>query len=177
DREGLPITLSFVFLAVAERAGVANVSGVPLPGHFLVKHAPPGSNERLIDVFNGGRYITHSEADEIGSSAAGLPVRSEFLRPATKREMIVRLVTNLQSFTEREEGAAASLRFADLLVAIAGEPRAEAAQRIDRARLRSRSGDAAGAREDLSWIVEHAPPGFDVEQVAEMINRLGQAGR
>ncbi len=173
DREGLPITLSFVFLEVANRAGLAHLQGIPLPGHFLVKHTPPDGRERLIDVFNGGRYLTFSEADQIGSEAAGLPVRSEFLRPATKREMIVRLVTNLQLFTERQEGAAASLRFADLLVAIAGEPRLEAGQRIDRARLRTRSGDVAGAREDLQWIIEAAPPGYDLEPISAMVDRLG----
>ena len=176
DREGLPITLSLVFMALAERAGVEHVRGVPLPGHFLVKYAPPGVDERLIDVFDGGRYLTHSEADDLGSSFAGVPVRSELLRPATKREMIVRLLTNLQAFTEREDGAAASLRFSDLLVAVAGEPRAEAAQRVDRARLQAQSGNAAAAREDLRWILEAAPPGMDVERIAEMIRRLGTDG-
>ena len=177
DREGLPITLSFVFMALADRAGVQHVQGVPLPGHFLVKHAPPGEPERLMDVFNGGETLTHSEADELGSSFAGVPVRTEGMRAATKREMIVRLLGNLQSFTEREEGAQASLRYADLLVAIAGESRAEAAQRVDRARLRSTSGDPAGAREDLLWILHAAPPGMDLDRLAEMIDQLGREGR
>lgn len=177
DREGLPITLSFVFLSVGEQAGIPDLHGVPLPGHFLVKHAPAGTDERLIDVFDGGRYLTHSEADELGSSAARLPVRSEFIRPATKREMIVRLLGNLQSFTERDESPAASLPYADLLVAVAGDARSEAAQRIDRARLRSRTGDLAGARADLQWIVDTSPPGFVLEQLNEMIERLDAAGR
>jgi len=177
DREGLPITLSFVFLAVADRAGLAHVYGVPLPGHFLVKHAPPDGNERLIDVFDGGRYLTHSEADELGANFSRVPVRSELIRPATKREMLMRLVGNLQSFTERDESAVASLRYADLLVAIAGDTRSEAAQRVDRARLRSRTGDLARAREDLEWIVKAAPPGVDLEQLTEMIDRLSQDGR
>ena len=177
DREGLPITLSFVFLSVGEQAGIPDLHGVPLPGHFLVKYAPSGADERLIDVFDGGRYLTHSEADELGSSAARLPVRSEFIRPATKREMIVRLLGNLQSFTERDESPAASLPYADVLVAVAGDARSEAAQRIDRARLRSRTGDLAGARADLQWIVDTSPPGFVLEQLNEMIERLDAAGR
>ena len=177
DREGLPITLSFVFLSVGEQAGIPDLQGVPLPGHFLVKYAPPGTDERLIDVFDGGRYLSHTEADELGSSAARLPVRSEFIRPATKREMIVRLLGNLQSFTERDENPAASLPYADLLVAVAGDSRSEAAQRIDRARLRSRTGDLVGARADLQWIVETSPPGFVLDQLNEMIERLDAASR
>jgi len=172
DREGLPITLSVVFLDLARRLGIPEVSGLPLPGHFLVAHRISKDEQRLIDVFEGGRYLAHTEADEIGSEHAGVPVRSDLMRPATPREMIVRLVTNLQSFTEREDGAATSLRYADLLVAIASEPRAEAAQRIDRARLRSETGDAPGAREDLRWILEHLPEGAESERIAEMLRRL-----
>jgi len=172
DREGLPITLSLVFLCLAEQAGIQHVRGVPLPGHFLVQHAPPDTNARLIDVFDSGRYLTHSEADELGSSFAGVPVRSDLMRPATKREMLVRLVTNLQAFTERESGASASLHYADLLVAIAGDPRTEAAQRVDRARLRAQSGEIIGAREDLTWILEAAPAGIDPDRIADMIRRL-----
>lgn len=172
DREGLPITLSLVFLVLANDAGIEHVRGVPLPGHFLVKHAPPDADERLIDVYNGGRYLTHTEADELGGSHAGVPVRSDLLRPATKREMLVRLVTNLQAFTERESGAAASLHYADILVALAADPRAEAAQRVDRARLLAQTGDTAGAAADLRWILESAPEGTDAERIAEMIRRL-----
>ncbi len=172
DREGLPITLAVLFMEVARRAGIEHVHGVPLPGHFLVKHAPPGGDERLLDVFDGGRYITHSEADELGSEYAGVPVRSEFLPAATPRDIIVRMLANLQAFTEREEGAAASLRYADLLVAVAGEARAEANHRIDRARLRAQCGDLEGSRADLKWILDTAPPGIDAERIAETYRRL-----
>ncbi len=174
DREGLPITLAVLFLEVARRSGLADVHGVSLPGHFLVKHAPPGAQERLVDVFNGGRLLTHNEADELGSEYAGVPVRSEFLPPATKREIIVRMLTNLRAFAERDEGAAASLHYSDLLVTVAGEPRAEAGQRIDRARLRVRCGDPAGARADLRWVLDAAPPGVDLERLAEMVRRLAE---
>lgn len=169
DREGLPITLSLVFLALADRAGIRDVSGLPLPGHFLVRYAPPGQTPRLLDVFNGGRSLTHAEADELGSEFSQVPVRSELMPAATKRAMIVRLVSNLQSFTERDEGPAESLRYADLLVAIAGEPAAEAQQRIQRARLRSVTGDLPGAREDLRWVIAAAPPGVDVERLSALL--------
>ncbi len=172
DREGLPITLSVLFLEVARRAGISHVSGVPLPGHFLVKYAPPGADEQLIDVFNGGRFITHTEADDIGSSAQGLPVRSEFLKPATKREILNRMLTNLQSFTERTDGPAESLRYLDLLIAVAADKRSAAAHRVDRSRVRFMTGDREGAREDLKWVLDQEPSGIDLERVSDMIRRL-----
>lgn len=172
DREGLPITLSIVFLTVGERAGIQHLHGVPLPGHFLVKHAPPGGDEQLFDVFDGGRPLTHSDADELGAQFARVPVRTEGMRPSTRREMIVRMIGNLQSFKERESGAAPSLPYADLLVAVVGEPQLEASQRLDRARLRARAGDIQGAREDLSWIVDTAPPGYPLEPIRQMLDRI-----
>jgi regulator of sirC expression with transglutaminase-like and TPR domain len=175
DREGIPITLSVLFLELARRVGLEHVAGVPLPGHFLVKHAPPDGREQLIDVFDGGRFLTHTEADEIGSELAGVPVRSEFLRPATKREIIVRMLTNLQTFTEAHESPAESLRYLDLIIAVTPDERIAAEHRLDRARLRLRAGDAAGAREDFEWILAKQPAGVDLERVAEAVRTLGRA--
>ena len=89
----------------------------------------------------------------------------------------VRVIGNLQSFTEREEGTAGSLRYADLLVAIAGDSRTEAAQRVDRARMRSASGDVDGAREDLQWVLDAAPPGLDLDRLSILIQQLSQDRR
>lgn len=172
DREGLPITLSIVFLELASRIGIPHMHGVPLPGHFIVRYAPPGEDAQLFDVFDGGRRLPHDEADALGSQAAGVPVRSEFLEPATKRAIVVRMLTNLAVFAERSGGQAAALPYQDLLVAVAGDVRAEARQRVERAQLRQRTGDLDGTREDLQWIVDHVPPGLEVDRVTELLERL-----
>ena len=39
DREGLPITLSVLYMELGRRLGL-KVVGVPLPGHFVVRHEP-----------------------------------------------------------------------------------------------------------------------------------------
>ena len=175
DREGLPITLSIVFMDVARRAGVAHVRGWPLPGHFLVAHEPQDGPRRLIDPFHGGRVLTHAEASELGSEFAGVPVRADLMKAANPREIIVRLINNLLAFTEREEAPAAALRYADLLVAIAPEPRAQAAHRIDRARIRAQAGDLEGSRDDLRWILAAMPEGTDLDRVEELLRRLESA--
>ena len=76
DREGLPITLSVLFIELARRTGIPGVQGVPLPGHFIAKHVAPDGSEQLYDIFNGGRPLTHSEADEVGASHAGVDRKS-----------------------------------------------------------------------------------------------------
>lgn len=175
DREGLPITLSIVFLDVARRAGVRGVVGWPLPGHFLVAHEPADGPRRLIDVFHGGRVLTHAEASEMGSELAGVPVRADLMQAATPREVVVRLLRNLGAFGERQDGPASALPYADLLVAVAADARAGAAERIDRARLRAQSGDIDGARADLRWILEAMPEGTDLDRVSELLRRLEAA--
>lgn len=57
-KTGIPITLSVVMIEVARRLGV-RVSGVGMPGHFLVgSHAPIGKiPDFFIDPFHGGAVM------------------------------------------------------------------------------------------------------------------------
>ena len=54
DREGLPITLSIVYIELARKVGL-NVVGVGLPGHFVVRHIPAQGESQLIDVYDAAR--------------------------------------------------------------------------------------------------------------------------
>ncbi|MFV1995159.1 MAG: transglutaminase family protein, partial [Verrucomicrobiales bacterium] len=54
DHEGIPITLSILYMELARRAGVEGVVGIPLPSHFLVQHRPEKGRRPYIDVFDGG---------------------------------------------------------------------------------------------------------------------------
>jgi regulator of sirC expression with transglutaminase-like and TPR domain len=53
-RKGIPISLSVLTIAVAERAGM-DVEGVGFPGHFLVRVG--GSEGVYQDPFNGGELL------------------------------------------------------------------------------------------------------------------------
>lgn len=172
DREGIPITLSIVFLEVARAAGIAHLQGLPLPGHFLVRHSPPGGTPRLYDPFNGGIPITFSEADELGSQSAGVPVRSEFLEGATPRSILIRMIHNLRAFTMERSGVESALPYSDLLVALAPDARSAAAERVDRARLKSQLGDRDGAAADLRAILETVPTGPQETRIREALKAL-----
>ena len=49
DREGLPITLSILFMELAQRIGLDGVGGLPLPRHFMVAFKPKQGPEQIID--------------------------------------------------------------------------------------------------------------------------------
>jgi regulator of sirC expression with transglutaminase-like and TPR domain len=169
DREGLPLTLAVIFLDLATRIGLDNVAATSTPGHVLVKFTPAGGQEQLLDVFEGGRFLTRAEAAELVESYTGGPLRAEHLRSATPRELIARLLRNLMAAAEREDKPEDSLRYLDLIVALQPE---SALERLSRGMLRLRLGDSAGAREDLQWLLDTAPPGLDLERVAELYRSL-----
>src|SRR5262249_3387602 len=56
DREGLPITLSVIYIELARKIGL-KIVGVSLPGHFVVRHEPAEGDAQLIDVYERGHVV------------------------------------------------------------------------------------------------------------------------
>jgi serine protease Do len=172
DREGLPITLSVLFLELARRIGVKDLSGAPLSGHFMVLYNPGPGEERFIDVFDGGKMLNLSEAEEVASQASQTAVRVD-LTSATKKEIIIRVLRNLANWAERSESPRNSLRYLDVVVALAPDAPLE---RLGRAMARLGTGDTAGARQDLQFVIEAEPPGVDLRRVEDLFQRLQRTG-
>jgi serine protease Do len=147
---------------------VKDISGVPVPTRFMVRHAPKGGLERIIDVFDGGKILTRSEAVELVAEDADKIAEEDFA-PATKRAIIIRMLRNLLGVAQRAGDSAAALRYLDTVLVLQPD---SAADRLNRARLRSQSGDIPGAKEDLRWILDHESPGVDLERVAEWFRSL-----
>ncbi|MBV9492633.1 MAG: transglutaminase family protein [Acidobacteria bacterium] len=102
DRKlGIPITLSIVFLHVAQRVGL-NAFGVGLPGHYVVK-VQFELNEVYIDPFRDGATLSMSELAELVGGVSGGRVRlaSEHLRAWTPRQTLIRVLANLQGMWAR----------------------------------------------------------------------------
>ena len=169
DREGIPITLSVLFLELGRRVGLKDLAGVPLPGHFMVKFAPDSDDDQLIDVFNEGKVITRDQADELVHEYTGGPLADTHLKPAKKREIVIRMLRNLHSSAQRTESDVESLRYLDVILALSPE---SALDHLDRARLRLQFGDRPGARVDFKWLLDNDPPGIDMDRVAEVFQSL-----
>ncbi|MBI4601954.1 MAG: trypsin-like peptidase domain-containing protein [Planctomycetes bacterium] len=169
DREGIPITLSVVFLEIARRAGVP-AAGVAAPRHFLVRSPPAGAEPALVDAF-GGRIVTRAEAEAL----CGRLLAETDLAPAPKRGVVVRMIHNLLGIAQREGDGPGALRYLDAVVALDGA--AAGPERWMRAVLRFRSGDRRGASEDLRWLLEHgAPPGVDRAEVEDLLRAVEGGG-
>jgi regulator of sirC expression with transglutaminase-like and TPR domain len=120
-RRGLPILLSVVYIEVGRRAHIP-ITGVGLPGHFVVGHA--GSNPPLLlDPFNGGAAI------EVG--AVPLPWTSA-------HDIVMRMLNNLVGAYHRRGDLAAAIRAAELRLVIPAPEGVRDALRAETRALRAR---------------------------------------
>lgn len=93
-RTGIPITLALVYMEIGRRAGVP-VQGIGFPGHFLAKLA--GGEEVVFDPFFG-QVLTEEQCERRLQAVLGkdAPFDRTFLRAATAREIVVRILRNLK---------------------------------------------------------------------------------
>lgn len=91
-RIGLPITLSVVYLAVAQRVGMP-LDGVGLPAHFVLRH--PGASARpYLDPFNRSRLLDEAACKEIVRDH-GFTLRRDHLATVSPQEIAARICRNL----------------------------------------------------------------------------------
>jgi regulator of sirC expression with transglutaminase-like and TPR domain len=94
-RRGIPITLSVLFMEVARRHDVA-VSGIGMPGHFLVQER--GATDRWCDPFHGGVMLDWDDCARLFSSIHGDARRlgPHDLEPTPARAIVARVLANLE---------------------------------------------------------------------------------
>ncbi len=166
QREGIPISLSVLFMELGRRIGLEGLKGHPLPGHFMVVNKAKTGADVIIDVFEGGRELSHSEADLVIGRFSEGGVKSETLEPSRKRDIISRMIRNLLSIAEKESVPADSLHYLDLILALQPD---SSLDRLQRARLRAQQNDTAGAKEDVQWLIDHSPPGVDPDRLQDLL--------
>jgi regulator of sirC expression with transglutaminase-like and TPR domain len=92
---GIPISLSVLMIEVARRIGIG-LHGVGMPGHFLVGvDAVP---DRFFDPFHAGASLDAAGARALFARVQGphVPWRDEFLAPTPTRQVLLRMLANLQ---------------------------------------------------------------------------------
>jgi regulator of sirC expression with transglutaminase-like and TPR domain len=89
-RQGLPLTLTLVYILVGRRAGL-EIEGISAPGHFLARLGPV-----VFDPYYNGRIITAEEWNRITAEVA--PEHRHLLHKACSPvQMMHRLLINLRN--------------------------------------------------------------------------------
>jgi regulator of sirC expression with transglutaminase-like and TPR domain len=170
-RTGIPITLSVLYLEIARRIGL-KLSGVGMPGHFLVKYADD-EQEILIDPFNGGRLLSEEKCREMIEELYGGKVKFHpaFLYAVTKRQILARMLQNLKGIYARAGDHHKTLAAIERAMLI----NPEAAQEIrDRGLVYFGMERYAMALSSLEEYLRRAPQAADAKEIKERINQLRQ---
>lgn len=162
-RRGIPITLAVLLLELGEQAGL-RMTGVAFPGHFLVK-CRVGLGEVVLDPFTGAA-LTPTRLDErlaVYRQGSGLPDDMElplefFLRAATPREILARMLRNLKEVHRAARDWPRLLAVQQRLVVLLP---GDAAERRDRGLVLDALGAHAAAADDLAFYLAHCGDAAD----------------
>lgn len=168
-RKGIPLTLGIVLLEVGWRLGLP-LEGVNFPGHFLVRFKGEAVS-LLADPFDRGRLRFEDQAQELLDRVYGGMVRVQpnFLKAAGRRDMLVRLLTNLKgvylNVEDHERALAAVERILLIHPTAAGEIR-------DRGTLLAELGRREEALAQLEWYLDYAPEAADAGRIRALVDEL-----
>ena len=172
DREGLPITLSVLYMELARRLDL-KVVGVGLPGHFVVRFEPQEGESILVDVFENAEPLTLETARTMIRVRLNGQVDKEeterlietFLEASTPKAILLRMLSNLRGAAEEDRDLDSILRYLDTALVIQPDSLETRARRID---MRIRSGRIPEALVDIDWMLDKRPEGMDVNQVLQL---------
>jgi regulator of sirC expression with transglutaminase-like and TPR domain len=171
-RLGIPLTLSMVYLEVGWRLGLP-LGGVNFPGHFLVRFE--GEAVRLlVDPFQAGLVLFEDQAQDLLDRVYGGAVKlaPEHLRPATRKDMLARMLSNLKGIYLNARDDVRALAAIERILIV--RPDAEV-ERRDLGMILARMGrvpEALAARESY---LERAPTTQDAERVRVLMAELRKA--
>jgi len=170
DRKlGIPLTLGVVVLEVGWRLGLP-VEGVNFPGHFLVRFRGDAI-DLLVDPYDGGAVRFEDEAQELLDRVYGgiIRVQESFLKTATRREMLVRLLMNLKSLYMNVRDHTRALAAVERILLI----RPIAAVEIrDKGVILARLGRREEAVEQLEAYLNVAPEAPDSQRILGLVEDL-----
>ena len=172
-KKGVPLTLGIVLLEVGWRLDLP-LEGVSFPGHFLVRY--DGVAVRLlVDPFDSGRIWFEDQAQELLDRVYGgmVTVRPRFLKVSARREMLVRLLTQLKGiYLNVQDNDRALATIERILVIHPTAPR----QIRDKGTLLARMGRSGEALEQLQWYLDYAPDASDAGQIRTLVKDLRSWG-
>ena len=171
DREGLPISLSVLYMELARRLDL-NVAGIGMPGHFIVqfRSAENPATREWIDVFHRGRRLSQQDVQR-HIRAQGLPLLPQFTEVSTSQQIIERMLRNLLNLAESDRDDRQVLKYLEVLLALSSDNSEFRAKRLE---LRARSGLIEAAIEDADWFLEHQPRGADIGRLEQLKAGLQQ---
>lgn len=176
-RTGIPITLSVLYMELGRRIGLP-LEGVSFPGHFLVRLELRGGT-LVLDPFAGGDPQSEDELRQRlervipRDATGGVPVRElpleQFLEPASKRQILARILRNLKSIYRQAEMPARMLEVLNRALVVSPESTADLR---DRGIVYERLECYRAALRDLTDYLAREPDAHDLEEIRARLIEL-----
>jgi regulator of sirC expression with transglutaminase-like and TPR domain len=168
-RVGIPLTLAITVLEVGWRLDLP-LEGVSFPRHFMVRFKGEGVN-LLLDPFEAGELRFEDQAQELLDRVYGgtIRMRPSFLRVASKRHMLVRMLTNLKGIYLNAHDDVRALAAVERVMLLSPEVGDE---NRDRGILLARMGRREEALEELERYLDHTPDAPDAGRIGGVIEGL-----
>ena len=100
---------------------------------------------------------------------AGIGGTSTEMEVARPKEIVTRMLRNLQAITIEEKAFPDALSYVDIIVRLnPGSPQ----DRLNRALLNLQVGNTEQAKPDLQWILDNEPEGIHLGRIRELFERL-----
>jgi regulator of sirC expression with transglutaminase-like and TPR domain len=165
-RLGIPITLSVVYIEVARRLN-RPVYGVGLPGHFIVAYEDREARY-WIDPFHNGKLLTLADCQALAKQAANVDLSANpaLLMAVNKRQMLVRMLSNLKAIYIRGKAFGKAHEVLSLLIEAMPEYAEEYRHRgIVNMQLQNHR----AAKEDLETYLRLQPDSPERDQVQKQL--------
>lgn len=168
-RVGIPITLCAVFMAVAQRLGVA-LRPLALPLHFMVAYGS-GADEMILDPYHGGLVRTRKECEQFLRGLAGVPIvlNDDAFSGVSCRQMLYRMLNNLKMVYYRRNDFMRAGRTVELMLLVGESPPEEIR---DRGLIYIKEGKPRRAADYLTRYLSAQPDASDASIVREQIEAI-----
>jgi regulator of sirC expression with transglutaminase-like and TPR domain len=168
-RTGIPITLSLVYLAIAERIDFPMV-GVGMPGHFLIR-PDVEEMEIFVDAFHQGEILFPQDCQQRLSQVYQQPVelKPELLPTVSNRQFLARMLTNLKMIYLNQSNFPKALAVIDRILLLFPDMPLELR---DRGILYYRLSRWQDARQDLQSYLSQVPTAEDALMIRKILQTI-----
>jgi regulator of sirC expression with transglutaminase-like and TPR domain len=170
-RVGIPISLSVIYLSVAQRMDFPMV-GIGMPGHFLIR---PNFDDVgvFVDAFNRGEILFKQDCQKKLSRMYQQPVElnPNWLAPVSNKQILARMLNNLKFIYlhQREINKALSTMSGIIQLFPHNAPEIR-----DRGLLYYQTNRWQEAAVDLEYFLKIAPHNEDTETIKLLLDKINQ---
>ncbi|MBI4457029.1 MAG: transglutaminase family protein [Acidobacteria bacterium] len=165
---GIPISLAIVYIELARYLHLT-LQGVGFPGHFLIRNAQ--TVVFYIDAFQFGQILLRSDCESRFAEDTGgrLPFSDDYLKPASKVEVLARILINLKNIFVKQNCFDRAVEMLNWAIAI--QPEMKLYFR-DRGLLLARMECPEAAAKDLEHYLDHTALREEQEQIEDLLVAL-----